>query len=224
MAAHLQILQNEIGSLRMKMSVYQTWIDWTSVALGRDTIDEGFKKAWFGYIDHRQSEERMQEHQEKEKENSEQKLKQDFKGRLRDSRGRFCKSADPNSSMSTKRQASIDAKTVLRETNFSTALILNDSSKQPPHTQRMVFGRRFYRYRDVDVPTLKRLLLKQTAILKDYGKRVNDDGDSQSFEQMAGELENLRLKIGVYDMKVEWGDLNNNYNARRYLGRILHFG
>ncbi|KAL8979975.1 MAG: hypothetical protein Q9205_004822 [Flavoplaca limonia] len=126
--------------------------------------------------------------------------------------------------MSTKRQASIDAKTVLREINFSTALILNDSSKQPPHTQRMVFGRRFYRYRDVDVPTLKRLLLKQTAILKDYGKRVNDDGDSQSFEQMAGELENLRLKIGVYDMKVEWGDLNNNYNARRYLGRILHFG
>ncbi len=74
------------------------------------------------------------------------------------------------------------------------------------------------------MPALKRLLLKQTAILKSVGKRVNDDGDSQSFEQMAGELENLRLKIGVYDMKVEWGDLTNNYNARRYLGRVFHFG
>ncbi|KAL8881847.1 MAG: hypothetical protein Q9198_001032 [Flavoplaca austrocitrina] len=126
--------------------------------------------------------------------------------------------------MFAKHQHSIDAKTVLREIKLSTALILNDSSRQPPHIQPVVFGRRFYRYRDVDVPALKRLLLKQTAILKSVGKRVNDDGDSQSFEQMAGELENLRLKIGVYDMKVEWGDLTNNYNARRYLGRVLHFG
>ena len=125
--------------------------------------------------------------------------------------------------MFVKHQASIDAKTVLRETKLSTALILNDSSIRPPHIQPMVFGRRYYRYRDVDVPALKRLLLKQTAILKCVAC-VNDDGGSQSFVQVAEEMENWKLRIGVYDMKVEWGDLTNNYDARRYLGRMLHFG
>ena len=125
--------------------------------------------------------------------------------------------------MFVKHQASIDAKAIPIDPKVPTALILNNSSTQPPHTQPTTFGHRFYRYRDVDVPALKRLLLQQTSILKSVGKRVNDDGGSQSFVEMAEEMENLRLKIGVYDMKVEWGDLTSNYDARRYLGRMLHF-
>ncbi|KAL8878896.1 MAG: hypothetical protein Q9192_008349 [Flavoplaca navasiana] len=86
--AHVKNLQQELQSLSAKMVVYGKWTNWRGRTMeNSEALGEAFGVAWRGHIEYCNQE--MPKEKGKEKEKKEKK--KEPKGRLRDSRGRFCK-------------------------------------------------------------------------------------------------------------------------------------